>query len=67
MHKGDVLFVLESPATDWQLQASQGKIASLKSQLAGTVDSATLLERKQGLEQQLAEAEAEFASQNEDN
>jgi putative peptide zinc metalloprotease protein len=67
VHKGDVLFVLESPSTDWQLKAVQERIAGIKSQLAGTVESASLLERKRALEQQLAEAEAEFASQSEDN
>lgn len=67
VHKGDVLFLLESPATDWQLQAVQERISSLKSQLAGTVDSASLLQRKLALEQQLAQAETEFSSQNEDN
>jgi putative peptide zinc metalloprotease protein len=67
VHKGDVLFVLESPSTDWQLQAAQERIEGIKSQLAGTVDSANLLEKKLALEQQLAEAQAELASQSEDN
>ena len=67
VHKGDVLFVLESPSTDWQLQAAQERISGIKSQLAGTVDSAILLEKKRALEQQLAEAEAELSSQSEDN
>ncbi len=67
VHKGDVLFVLESPSTDWQLNAAQERITGIKSQLAGTVDSASLLEKKLALEQQLAEAEAELASHSEDN
>ena len=67
VHKGDVLFALESPATDWQLLAVQERITGLKSQLVGSVDSTSLLQRKLALEQQLAQAEAELASQSEDN
>lgn len=67
VRKGDILFVLESPSVDWQLQAAQERITGIKSQLLGTVDSASLLERRHALEQQLAQAEAELASQNEDN
>ena len=67
VRKGDVLFVLESPSTDWQLQAAQERIAGIKSQLAGSVASSSLLEKKQGLEQELAEAEAELNAQTEDN
>lgn len=67
VRKGDVLFILESPSTDWRLKAAQEQIVGLKSQLAGTVGSESLLERKSALEQQLAEAKAELSSQKDDN
>lgn len=67
VHKGDPLFSLDSPATDWQLQSVRERIVGIKSQLAGTVGSVSLLERKRALEQQLAEAEAELAARHEDN
>jgi len=67
VHKGDVLFALESPTTDWQLQSAHVRIIGLNAQLIGTVESASLLENKLALEQQLAQAEAELSAQTDDN
>ncbi len=58
VHRGDVLFVLESPEALSQLAAINSRIEGIKAQLAGSVGSASLFEKIRVLEQELAAAEA---------
>lgn len=63
VHRGDVLFVLESPESLAQLAAIESRIKGIKTQLAGSVGSASLFERLRVLEQALAAAEAERSAE----
>lgn len=65
VHRGDVLFILESPQALSQLSAIESRIAGVDSQLAGSVGSASLFEKVRVLEQERAAAEAERQAETE--
>ncbi|MBE0620237.1 MAG: biotin/lipoyl-binding protein [Burkholderiales bacterium] len=66
VHRGDVLFVLESPESQSQLTAIDSRIEGIKAQLAGSVGSTSLFRKIHVLEQELAVAEAERSAEIDD-
>jgi len=60
VHAGDLLFVLDSPELDHQLQLADIHVRALRVQLARQSSQDTALERRQVLEQQFQEASAQY-------